>query len=147
MEAFWRWARASPERPSIFRHLEPYPDALETLRALRDDGHRVVIVTAKPRWAVPDTLRWLADHEVPTSEIHFAYRKSSVACDAYLDDSPIVLPDLVANRPTAGVFRMVRPWNVPVEGAVDVADWPAFRALVDAGRAGRRRPDGRGARR
>lgn len=133
MAAFWRWARGSAERPSVFRHLEPFPQALETLLALRDDGHQIVIVTAKPRWAVPDTLRWLADHEVPTSEIHIAHRKSRVACDVYLDDSPIVLPDLVTHRPGARIYRMVRPWNVPVAGVVDVADWASFRALVNGG--------------
>ena len=61
MQAFWRWAQATEDRPSIFRHLEPFPDALETLHALRDAGHRIVILTAKPRWAIPDTLRWIAD--------------------------------------------------------------------------------------
>jgi len=130
MSAFWRWARGSDERPSIFRHLEPFPDALETLRRLHAAGHEIVIVTAKPRWAVPDTLRWLADHEVPTSEIHIRYRKHTVACDAYLDDSPVVLPELVEHRPDTLVCRMVRPWNTPVDGAVDVRDWAEFAAAV-----------------
>lgn len=133
MAAFWEWAQGSDVRPSIFRHLEPFPDAIETMHRLRDDGHEVVIVTAKPRWAIPDTLRWIADHELPTSEIHVRYRKYTVDCDVYLDDSPIVVPDLVRHRPDALVCRMVRPWNAPVTGAVDVADWPAFRAAVTAG--------------
>ena len=38
MPAFWRWAQGNADRPSIFRHLEPYPEALETLHALRDAG-------------------------------------------------------------------------------------------------------------
>jgi 5'(3')-deoxyribonucleotidase len=130
MNAFWRWAQGSDVRPSIFRHLEPFPGALETLHALRDAGHDIVIVTAKPDWAIPDTLRWLADHELPTQEIHIRYRKATVACDVYLDDSPFVLPDLVARRPDATVCRMIRPWNVAVPGAVDVPHWPAFHALV-----------------
>jgi uncharacterized HAD superfamily protein len=131
MPAFWKWARANADRPSIFRHLEPYPDAIETLCALRDRGHRVVILTAKPRWAIPDTLRWIADHELPTEEIHIRYRKYRVECDVYLDDSPIVLPDLVRHRPDAAVCRMIRPWNAPVEGAVDVHDWRTFMEFVE----------------
>jgi uncharacterized protein len=130
MQAFWRWAQGNADRPSIFRHLEPYPGAVETLRALRDEGHDVVIVTAKPRWAIPDTLRWIADHELPTNEIHVRFRKHQVACDVYLDDSPIVLPELAEHRPSAVVCRMVRPWNEAVVGTRDVEDWPAFRALV-----------------
>ena len=62
--------RGNADRPSIFRHFDPYPDALDTLRSLDEAGHKVVIITAKPRWAVTDTLRWLADHDVPTTEIH-----------------------------------------------------------------------------
>lgn len=130
MRAFWRWAQGTEDRPSIFRHLEPYPDALDTLHALRAAGHRIVIVTAKPDWAVPDTLRWLADHDVPTNEIHIVYDKYRVACDVYLDDSPTVLPSLVEHRPDATVCRMVRPWNVGVHGSVDVTDWSAFRGVV-----------------
>ncbi len=132
MPAFWRWAQATEDRPSIFRHLEPFPDALSTLHALRDAGHRIVILTAKPRWAIPDTLRWIADHELPTEEIHIRYRKYGVECDVYLDDSPIVLPDLVRHRPDAAVCRMIRPWNEPVEGTIDIADWRSFGAFVES---------------
>ena len=132
MQAFWRWAQATDDRPSIFRHLEPYPDALATLHALRDAGHRIVVLTAKPHWAIPDTLRWIADHELPTEEIHIRYRKYGIDCDVYLDDSPIVLPELVRHRPTAAICRMVRPWNEPVDGTAEIADWPTFRAFVES---------------
>lgn len=131
MAAFWSWAQANEDRSSIFRHLEPFPDAIETMRALRDGGHKIVIVTAKPRWAISDTLRWIADHDLPTEEIHIRYRKHTVECDVYLDDSPIVLPELLRHRPGATVCRMVRPWNGPLEGSVDIADWIAFRSFVE----------------
>ncbi len=48
MQEFWSWAGPTEHRPSIFRHLEPYPDAIGSLRVLADEGHRVVIVTTKP---------------------------------------------------------------------------------------------------
>ena len=83
-------------------------------------------------WAIPDTLRWIADHELPTEEIHIRYRKYGIECDVYLDDSPIVLPDLVRHRPNAAVCRMIRPWNEPVDGTTDIADWPTFRAFVES---------------
>lgn len=130
MDAFWRWARGNDERPSIFRHLDPYPDALDTLHALDRSGHQIVIVTTKPRWARVDTLRWLADHELPTSEVHMIEAKHRVTCDAYLDDSPHVIPALVRHRPDALVCRFVRPWNVAVAGAVDVTSWAEFHRLV-----------------
>lgn len=141
MEAFWRWAQGSDDRPSVFRHLEPFPGAVETLGRLAGDGHDIVIITAKPDWAVPDTLRWLADHDVPTREIHVRHKKSTVSCDVYLDDSPVVLPELLARRPASTVCRMIRPWNTALDGAVDVDDWPAFGTLVDDLAAGRRDRD------
>jgi len=130
MEAFWNWAQANEDRPSIFRHLQPFPDAVETLHALRDTGHTIVIVTAKPRWAITDTLRWIADHDLPTEEIHIRYQKYTVGCDVYLDDSPIVLPDLIRHRPESRVCRMIRPWNKPIDGAIDITDWIEFRSYV-----------------
>ena len=132
MGAFWQWAEGRGDRPSIFRHLEPYPDAIDTMHRLRRHGHRLVIVTAKPEWAVPDTLHWLADHGVPTTEIHFEYDKHRVACDVYLDDSPMVLPKLRAHRPDATVCRMIQPWNDPLDGTVDVRSWLEFEAVVAA---------------
>lgn len=130
MRAFWRWARGTADRPSIFRHLDPYPDALPTLRALDAAGHSVVVVTTKPRWARTDTLRWLADHDFPTAEVHMIVEKYRVACDIYLDDSPEVVPALVRHRPGAIVCRFVRPWNEPVEGAIDIRSWAEFHDLV-----------------
>lgn len=130
MDAFWGWARANGQRPSIFRHLDLLPGALDTLRALTAEGHRVVIVSTKPDWAVHETLCWLADNAIPTREIHLTFTKHEVDCDVFLDDAPVVLPDLVEHRPKALVCRFVRPWNVPVEGAVDVTSWAAFHAIV-----------------
>lgn len=130
MDAFWAWARGNNNRPSIFRHLSLLPDALDTLRLLAGEGHRIVIVSTKPDWAVHETLHWLADNAIPTREVHLTFTKYEVDCDVYLDDAPVVLPELVAHRPKALVCRFVRPWNVPVEGAVDVTSWAEFHALV-----------------
>jgi uncharacterized HAD superfamily protein len=130
MEEFWAWARGNDERPSIFRHLDLLPGALDTLRALDAEGHRVVIVSTKPDWAVHETMHWLADNEIPTREVHLTFTKHLVDCDVYLDDAPGVLPDLVEHHPNALVCRFVRPWNQPVAGTVDVNNWAEFHAIV-----------------
>lgn len=129
MREFWRWAR-NHEGPSVFRHLDPYPGAVETLRALNKARHDIVILTAKPNWAVHDTFQWLADHRIPTREVHCLHDKWRIACDVYLDDSPTVLDGLARRRPDAMVCRFVRPWNDPVNGAVDVHDWDEFAQQV-----------------
>lgn len=130
MRAFWAWAKGSDDRASIFRHLEPYPSAIESLRLLRKRKHAIVIVTTKPAWARVDTFRWLADHDLPTNEVHLTDRKYEVDCDVYLDDAPHVLEQLVERRPDRLICRFVRPWNRPVEGTVDIQSWDQFVGVV-----------------
>ncbi len=126
---FWRWAHRD-EGPSLFRSLDPYPDALEVLASLNRE-HQIVILTAKPSWAVPDTFAWIAEHRLPTREVHILAQKWMVKCDVYLDDSPQQLHDLAYNRPEATVCRFVRPWNRSYPGVVDVDGWRAFADLVN----------------
>jgi len=130
MDEFWEWAGHKEHRPSIFRHLDLLPGALDTLGRLDAEGHSIVIVSTKPDWAVHDTFNWLADNAIPTREVHLTLTKYEVDCDVYLDDAPHVLPELVEHRPDAIICRFIRPWNEPVAGTVDVADWSKFHAIV-----------------
>lgn len=132
MDAFWKWAGPQDHRPSIFRHLEAFDGAIEAVHQLAAEGHDLVIITAKPPWAVPDTLFWLADQAIPVTAVHFVENKASVACDLYIDDAPHNLEEIAAARPEATVLRMVRPWNEPVEGVTDVGDWTEIYDVVTA---------------
>jgi len=129
MSLFWKWAR-DLDGHSLFRHLEPYPGALEALTTLARARHEIVILTTKPSFAISDTFTWLGERKIPTREVHILDHKWRVACDIYLEDAMHNLERLVHHRPEATVCRFVRPWNTPVPGAVDVADWPEFVALV-----------------
>lgn len=131
MEEFWTWAQGGDDAsPSIFRDLPLYEDAVPAMRELARH-HRLVIVSSKPDWAIPDTLEWLAEHRIPSREIHFVWDKARVDCDVYLEDAPHNLDALVAAHPDRVVCRMVRPWNKPVGGAVDVRGWREFSEVVD----------------
>ena len=152
MGEFWKWAQ-DHDGHSMFRHLEPYPGAIEALWWLARQGNHIVILTTKPHWAIHDTYEWIAEHRLPTREVHILDRKWEVDCDIYLEDAPHNLEELVARRPNRVVARYVRPWNHPVEGTVDIASWEDFKRLVEAtgdggpysGAAGRGQasPDGR----
>jgi 5'(3')-deoxyribonucleotidase len=136
MGQFWKWAQ-DHDGHTLFRHLEPYPEALETLQHLTHRRHQVVVLTTKPPWAVPDTFAWLAEHRLPTREVHILEDKWRVDCDVYLDDAPHILRQLVRHRPERLICRFVRPWNQPIPGTVDVADWPGFtQAVLRAGQRG-----------
>jgi 5'(3')-deoxyribonucleotidase len=127
MDEFWAWAQAGGA--SIFRDLPAIDGAVETITDLARE-HRIVIVSSKYDWAIADTLAWLSEHRIPAREIHFVWDKTTVPCDIYLEDAPHNLEGLISKRPESLVCRMVRPWNRPLEGATDVADWAGFRAAV-----------------
>ena len=131
MGEFWRWAQ-DHDGHSLFRHLETYPGAVDTMWRLIRQRHQIVIITTKPPWAIHDTFAWLSEHQVPTREVHIVEDKWTVDCDIYLEDAPHNLEALVAKRSDRTVARFVRPWNQPVPGAVDVTDWQTFEKLVDS---------------
>ncbi len=129
MGEFWKWT-ATGDDGSLFRHLDTYPDALDSLNRLARH-HDIVIVTTKPDWAVHDTFAWISDQRIPTREVHITEEKWRVPCDVYLDDAPHQLEALHRERPIAIVCRFVRPWNEPILGVRDIHDWHEFEALVD----------------
>lgn len=130
IDKFWKWS-SDIDGHSVFWHLEPFPGALEAVEGLIDAGHEIVVLTTKPDFAADDTHDWIRRHGLPAKEVHILEDKWRVPCDVYLDDGPHILPALVAHRPEATVCRYVRPWNEPVQGAVDVNDFLEFRQVVD----------------
>ncbi|MGH8928008.1 MAG: 5' nucleotidase, NT5C type [Acidimicrobiia bacterium] len=125
MREFWKWAQ-DHDGHSLFRHLDTYPGAVEALWELTRRRHKVVVITTKPPWAIHDTYAWIAQHRIPTREVHITEDKWKVACDIYLDDGPHVIEGLVKHRSESIVCRFVRPWNQAVEGAVDISGWEEF---------------------
>jgi len=131
MEAFWEWAQDFGDG-SLFRHLDTHAGAVAALERLAAE-HAIVIITAKPDWAVADTLAWIAEHRLPTREVHIVGMhdpKWPVACDVYLDDSPHQIEAIRTHRRESQMCRYVRPWNDPVPGVHDVESWEDFEALV-----------------
>ena len=135
MREFWGWARTAGEGASIFRVLQPYHGAIDALQRLARD-HRVVIVTTKPHFAVHDTFEWIAEHRIPTREVHIVDDKTTVHCDVYLDDADHNVRALVGARPESTVCRFVRPWGTPQPGAIDITSWGEFEELVASHRPG-----------
>ena len=129
IDEFWRWSSRLDGR-SVFWHLEPFPGAVEALQRLTRDGHEIVVLTTKPDFAVTDTHDWIERHGIPAAEIHILEDKWLVDCDVYLDDGPPVLAGLLKHRPDRLICRYVRPWNRPLEGAVDIQDFDEFIKLV-----------------
>lgn len=139
MAEFWEWSK-DLDGASLFRHLDTYPGVVEKMWELTTDGFELVIITTKLFFAIHDTFAWLSDKCIPTREVHIIKDKWNVDVEVYLDDSPHMVPGLLKNRPEKTVCRFVRPWNVPVEGAIDVHDWDEFTEIVHSIRGSTSRP-------
>lgn len=138
---WWAWLMLT--RPHLFRTLEPYQGALRCMRRLAQQGHELVVISAKHhptnRW---DAFAWLAEHQFPTREVHFTGHDESKAavpaCDVYIDDGPHNVAELVAAHPYALVVQWCQPWSAEtVPGAVGIdatsdARWRVFERRVNA---------------
>lgn len=95
---------------------EPYEGAVEACWDLEAMGAEVVLITHRSPMARAATFWWLAQHGVPTSEVHLlghggeARPKSSVECDVYVDDGPHVVNELLEST-QSHVVCWDQPWN------------------------------------
>lgn len=75
---------------SVWKRVEPLPGAQEAVKAMKEDGHDVVVVTASH----PDTVKWKYDwlakyfSAIPYRDIVFTARKQLVRGDFLVDDAP-----------------------------------------------------------
>lgn len=80
-----------------YAELEPVPGAIEKLRALRDAGHYVILLTARHMQTCEGnvgqvvarqgltTMQWLDRHGIEYDELHFGKPHA----DVYLDDNAV----------------------------------------------------------
>lgn len=122
----WTWLWKSGIDLGLFRYGSIYKGSREALVKLARMGD-LVVITARPKSAVNDTLEWLAYQRFPTSEVHIlsGAPKSTVKCDVYIDDSLDNMDELAQNAPAYSRLLLVdRPWNNQPQGyAVRCYDW------------------------
>jgi uncharacterized protein len=115
---------------------EPYPGAVETVRAWHDQGHWIHVTSHRSESCVPATARWLEQVGIPFDDLHCSYDKITrcveLGIDVLVDDSPVNLECARA----AGILgaTIIHPWNAGLEGedAVIVAhDWYELRKRLE----------------
>ena len=111
---------------------EPYPDAVETVRAWHDDGHWIHVTSHRATSAHDATARWLDRIGMPYDDLHCSYDKVArcveLDIDLLVDDSPV---NLVRAR-EQGILgaTILHPWNADLatdEGIVAASDWRELR--------------------
>jgi uncharacterized HAD superfamily protein len=107
---------------------EPYPGAVETVRAWHEDGHFIHITSHRSADSRDATERWLRRIELPYDELYCSYDKVShcreIGIDVLIDDSPVNLEGALDAGITAAT--LLHPWNRELCETEDViygADW------------------------
>jgi uncharacterized HAD superfamily protein len=111
---------------------EPYPGAVETVRAWSEAGHWIHVTSHRAEWARDATLQWLERIGMPYDDLHCSYDKVTrcveLGIDVLIDDSPINLE----KAREAGILgaTIKHPWNRDLEGARGIVvadDWRELR--------------------
>jgi uncharacterized protein len=107
---------------------EPYPGAVETVRAWKEAGHFIHITSHRDTAAHGATARWLQQIGLPYDELYCSFDKVShcraIGIELLIDDSPVNLEAAV----DAGIrgATLSHPWNrdiCEVEDIVCASDW------------------------
>jgi uncharacterized protein len=110
---------------------EPYPGAVETIRAWHEAGHYIHVTSHRTTEAHDATERWLARIGLPYDELYCSWDKvgrcREIGIDVLIDDSPVNL--LKASEAGITPATIMHPWNRDVceeEDIVCAPDWPTL---------------------
>ena len=119
--------RETHSEPQILRS-EPYPGAVEAVRAWHEAGHFIHITSHRAGEAREATAQWLDRIGLPYHELYCSYDKVSrceeIGIDLLIDDSPETLQRAIDAGIT--VATLEHPWNRDLCETEDVIcgkDW------------------------
>jgi hypothetical protein len=114
---------------------EPYPGAVEAVRAWHEAGHFIHITSHRHQGAYAATERWLQRIGLPYDELFCSDDKITrcreIAIDLLIDDSPVNL--LGAVEAGIAAATLSHPWNLEIceeEDIVCAPDWPTLAARL-----------------
>jgi uncharacterized protein len=115
---------------------EPYPGAVETVRAWHEAGHFIHITSHRAADAHDHTAEWLELVGVPYDDLYCSYDKVTrcveLGIDVLVDDSPANMRRAQEAGILAATLR--HPWNAQLcdEGSFVCADdWPGLREALE----------------
>lgn len=121
-----------------FRHGKPMTGAVETLHALKKQGHTIHILTARGchpssspeyrRSVKQDTIDFLEKHAIAYDSLLFSAHKEIVNADIFLDDCQAHLEDITRAGKRAVAFDQLH--NRQFKGE-RVTNWTEFYELVE----------------
>ena len=97
------------------------PGAVDAMRAIKAEGHDVLIVTYRPEISMEATVDWLDLNGFPYDEVHSVADKGTVDWDVLVDDHGPTVSDLVAAGRDVILFD--QPWNEEYEHLRRARGW------------------------
>lgn len=130
-------AAAFTADPESYANLAMLPGAKRGVRALHDFGHKITIVTARPKDAEEATQAWVRRHlrgdieevMVVGGNGEKVERIVEQAFHLVIDDNAVTIQRLVELGIGAVVFN--QPWNVGKVDAPRVYDWRHLRYVIN----------------
>jgi hypothetical protein len=111
---------------------EPYPEAVDTVRAWHEEGHWIHVTSHRAASTHAATARWLEHIGLPYDDLHCSYDKIArcveLGIDVLVDDSPVNIAR--AREHGIAAATIVHPWNAEIveeEGVVGARDWRELR--------------------
>jgi uncharacterized protein len=107
---------------------EPYPYAVETVKAWHGQGHWIHVTSHRALHTREATERWLERIGMPYDDLHCSYDKVTrcveLGIHVLVDDSPVNLE----NAREQGIVgaTIVHPWNAEIaneDGVIGARDW------------------------
>ena len=124
---------------------EPYPGAVEAVRAWHEAGHFIHITSHRVTDAHDATARWLDRIGLPYDELYCSFDKVTrcreIGIDVLIDDSPVNLERAIEVGIIAATIE--HPWNRDLceeEDVVCAPDWPGLAAALEPVLSGGRAP-------
>jgi len=121
---------------------EPYPGAVEAIRAWHEDGHFIHVTSHRTTEAHDATARWLERIGLPHDELYCSFDKVArcreIEIDVLIDDSPVTL--VKAGELGITPATILHPWNRDLceeEDIVCAPDWPTLARRLEPVLAGR----------
>lgn len=115
---------------------EPYPGAVETVRAWHDEGHWIHITSHRHGDTRAATEEWLERIGMPYDDLHCSYDKVTrcveLGIDVLIDDSPVNIERAAEEGIVAATI--VHPWNIALverEQAIGASDWNELRRRLE----------------
>jgi hypothetical protein len=126
-----RWTVEETHRPEHILAAEPYPGAVETIRAWHDAGHFIHVTSHRSGSAYDATKQWLDTIGLAYDELYCSTDKVThaieIGIELLIDDKPADLLRALEAGMTAATLQ--HPWNEDLceeEDIVCAPDWPGL---------------------